>query len=224
MTLVDLDPKLESGRRLASVESRCASQIESAPAPAPVRPAGPELESSLGALREWARGPLGGVVMKAAGITLLMLGLGGIGAYALSHGLSPQLARADTPPARRSQPIAVTHAGLGDSAAAPPADAAASAAAPLTSDVKPSSAVTADGRVILNLATLEDLRKLPGVGAKRAEAILALRQKLGKFRRITDLLRIRGIGPRRLKQLQPRLLLDPPPDPPAPPPAASGSP
>jgi competence protein ComEA len=70
--------------------------------------------------------------------------------------------------------------------------------------------VTADGKVILNLAAEEDLRKLPGIGATRAKAILALRAKLGRFSRPEDLLRVKGIGRRSLGRLRPRLLIDPP--------------
>ncbi len=72
------------------------------------------------------------------------------------------------------------------------------------------SAITADGLVILNLAGEEDLRKLPGIGAKKAQAILALRAKLGKFKRPEDLLRVKGIGRKKLAKLRPRLLIDPP--------------
>ncbi len=64
-----------------------------------------------------------------------------------------------------------------------------------------SPGLTADGKVILNLATITDLRKLPGIGQKRAQAILDLRQKLGgRFRKVTDLLRVKGIGGKRLAQ------------------------
>ncbi len=78
-----------------------------------------------------------------------------------------------------------------------------------------SAALTADGRVILNLAAATDLRKLPGIGAKRAVAILKLRDRLGKFRRVKDLLRIRGIGFRLLKRIKPLVVIDPPPKKPA---------
>lgn len=91
----------------------------------------------------------------------------------------------------------------------PPADAGppeADAAAPSP----PISAVTADGKVILNLATEDDLRKLPGVGPKKAQAIIALRTKLKKFTRPEDLLRVKGIGRKKLAKLRPRLLIDPP--------------
>jgi competence protein ComEA len=62
--------------------------------------------------------------------------------------------------------------------------------------------------VILNRAEAAELRRLPGVGAKRAEAILALRQRLGRFRRPSDLLRVKGIGPRTLERMLPHLVLD----------------
>ena len=67
-----------------------------------------------------------------------------------------------------------------------------------------------DGRIILNLATVDDLVRLPGIGRKRAKAIVALRQRLGKFRRLRDLLRIRGIAYRSLRRLKPHVLLDRP--------------
>jgi competence protein ComEA len=73
-----------------------------------------------------------------------------------------------------------------------------------------SPGITADGKVILNVANADELSKLPRVGAKRAGAIVALRQKLGKFKRATDLLRVKGIGQKTLKLMLPRLVLDPP--------------
>ena len=70
--------------------------------------------------------------------------------------------------------------------------------------------VMADGRIVLNAASAEELTKLPGVGLKRAEAIVALRTKLKRFRQVTDLLRVKGIGPRGLKRMLPHLVLDAP--------------
>lgn len=64
--------------------------------------------------------------------------------------------------------------------------------------------------VTLNTATFEDLRRLPGVGPKKAEAILALRTKLGKFRRAEDLLRVKGIGRGTFKKLKPLIRVDEP--------------
>lgn len=76
-------------------------------------------------------------------------------------------------------------------------------------------AVTEDGRVILNVAGVRDLVRLPGVGAKRAEAILKVRKRLGgRFRSLRQLMRVRGIGPRSLRKLTPHLVLDAPEEPP----------
>ncbi len=76
-----------------------------------------------------------------------------------------------------------------------------------------SAGITADGRVILNTASVEDFQRLPGVGKRRAETIVKLREKLKRFRRKTDLLRVRGIGVRTLKRLSPLIVVDPPPPP-----------
>jgi competence protein ComEA len=70
--------------------------------------------------------------------------------------------------------------------------------------------VTADGKVILNRARVEELRKIPGIGPKRAEAILALRGKLKRFKRPSDLLRVKGIGPKSLVRMQTHFVLDDP--------------
>jgi competence protein ComEA len=73
-----------------------------------------------------------------------------------------------------------------------------------------SNAWTDDGKLILNLAAAPDLEKLPRIGEKRAQAILNLRAKLGRFKRVRDLLRIRGIGYRLLQKIKPRVVVDPP--------------
>lgn len=92
-----------------------------------------------------------------------------------------------------------------------------------TDDKEPAPGLTSDGKVILNVASAEVLTRLPGVGVRRAQAIIQLRERLKRFRRTSDLLRVRGIGVRSLKRMLPHLVLDPPkaeapppPDPPAP--------
>ena len=69
---------------------------------------------------------------------------------------------------------------------------------------------TADDPVYVNYASAEQLRRLPGVGPKRAEAIVALRGRLGRFQRVEDLLRVKGIGRATLKKLRPLVRLDAP--------------
>lgn len=64
--------------------------------------------------------------------------------------------------------------------------------------------------VFINHASVEELRRLPGVGPKRAEAILVLRQRLGRFSRVEDLLRVKGVGRGAVKKWRPLIRLDTP--------------
>jgi len=64
--------------------------------------------------------------------------------------------------------------------------------------------------VFLNHASVDELRRLPGVGPKRAEAILVLRQRLGRFQRVEDLLRVKGVGRGAVKKWRPLVRLDTP--------------
>jgi competence protein ComEA len=75
---------------------------------------------------------------------------------------------------------------------------------------EPGSGVMADGRVILNVASEEELTRLPGIGPSRARAIVALRQRLAKFRAVEDLLRVKGIGRKTLRRIKPNVVLDRP--------------
>jgi competence protein ComEA len=65
--------------------------------------------------------------------------------------------------------------------------------------------------VYVNHASVEELRRLPGVGPKRADAIVALRQRVGRFQRVEDLLRVKGVGRATLRKWRPLLRLDMPP-------------
>jgi competence protein ComEA len=73
----------------------------------------------------------------------------------------------------------------------------------------PRSPATSDDPVMLNTASFEDLRRLPGIGDKRANAILVLRMHLGRFRTVEDLLKVKGIGRAMLRRLRPLVRLDP---------------
>lgn len=61
-----------------------------------------------------------------------------------------------------------------------------------------------DPVVDLNRATVEELQSLPGIGLKKAEAIIAQREKR-PFTRVTQLLLVKGIGQKTLTRLKPRL-------------------
>jgi comEA protein len=56
--------------------------------------------------------------------------------------------------------------------------------------------------VDLNHASVAELTSLPGIGQKRAEAILAFRDSHGGFQSVTQLLRIKGIGRAMLRKLR----------------------
>ena len=94
------------------------------------------------------------------------------------------------------------------SPAAPNASARTSANSPTSA---PPSALLPDGRLVLNLADVEQLDRLPGVGRKKAEAIVALRAKLGgRFRKLEELARVRGIKRRFIERIRPLVVLDAP--------------
>jgi competence ComEA-like helix-hairpin-helix protein len=61
--------------------------------------------------------------------------------------------------------------------------------------------------VDINHAGIEELTTLPGIGKTTAQKIIEFREKNGPFRRVEELLIIRGISEKRLKQIRPRLSL-----------------
>ena len=66
-------------------------------------------------------------------------------------------------------------------------------ALPFALALSPLGASALSGVVNLNTASAEQLELLPGVGASRARAIVELRQQRGGFKRIEDLLDVKGI-------------------------------
>ena len=61
----------------------------------------------------------------------------------------------------------------------------------------------------LNAATVEQLEKLPGIGPTTAQAIVRFREKSGPFRRVEDLLAIRGITKKKLEAIRPLVTVKP---------------
>ncbi|ABG41704.1 competence protein ComEA helix-hairpin-helix repeat protein [Paraglaciecola sp. T6c] len=56
-------------------------------------------------------------------------------------------------------------------------------------------------KINLNTATAEQLVTLPGIGKKKAAAIIAYRDKSGKFAKISDLTNVKGIGKKMVAKL-----------------------
>lgn len=65
-----------------------------------------------------------------------------------------------------------------------------------------------DQKVNINKAIIEDLRKIPGIGEKRAQEILDARDLKGGFKSIDDLLTISGIGQKTLEKIKNDIIID----------------
>jgi competence protein ComEA len=63
--------------------------------------------------------------------------------------------------------------------------------------------VTAAAPVNLNTATVSEIATLPGVGPKAAERIIEYRQKSGGFKKIEELMKVKGIGEKSFLKLKP---------------------
>jgi competence protein ComEA len=67
----------------------------------------------------------------------------------------------------------------------------------------PAAKATSSGPVNLNTATVAQLETLPGIGKSTAERILEYRAKSGGFKKIEDLMNVRGIGEKGFLKLKP---------------------
>ena len=63
--------------------------------------------------------------------------------------------------------------------------------------------------VNLNTATAADLEALPGVGAATARLIIEHREKNGGFKKIEELMNIKGIGEKSFLKLNPMVTVTP---------------
>jgi competence protein ComEA len=70
---------------------------------------------------------------------------------------------------------------------------------------KPAAAATSP--LNLNTATVAQLETLPGIGARTAQAIVDHRQKNGSFKKIEELMNIKGIGEKSFLKLKPMITI-----------------
>jgi competence protein ComEA len=68
--------------------------------------------------------------------------------------------------------------------------------------VSAQSATKAGDKVNINTASLEELQKLPRIGPQIAQRILDFRKENGNFKKIEDVLKVRGIGEKVYDQLK----------------------
>lgn len=141
------------------------------------------------------------VAWKLLGLLIVIVGLGFVGSGICDRWMPVRSTRA-------SGALGALHAPAASAAPIESPPAASASAAPVAS----SSGAPCDtgGKIVLNTATASDLDKLPGIGPSKAEQIVELRAKLGKFTRLEELYRIKGIKRRLLEKIRPHVLLDPP--------------
>ena len=81
--------------------------------------------------------------------------------------------------------------------------AATSAAQDTTRRTSAAASASASAPVNLNTATAAQLETLPGIGKATAERILEYRQKNGSFKKVEDLMNVRGVGEKSFLKLKP---------------------
>ena len=84
------------------------------------------------------------------------------------------------------------------------------AASPLASAAQTATRASAKtspaaGVVNINTASAGDLEALPGIGAKTAARIIEYRQKNGPFKKIEELMNVRGVGEKNFLKLKPQI-------------------
>jgi competence protein ComEA len=72
----------------------------------------------------------------------------------------------------------------------------------------PKAAAAPSAPVNLNTATAAQLEALPGVGARTAQLIIEHRQKNGGFKKIEELMTIKGIGEKSFLKLKPFVVVE----------------
>src|SRR6266853_342678 len=85
--------------------------------------------------------------------------------------------------------------------AQPHAAGAAQAPAASRSSAKTQPAPTID----INTASVKDFDALPGIGAKTAALIVEYRQKNGPFKKVEELMNVRGVGEKNFLKLKPQI-------------------
>ena len=69
---------------------------------------------------------------------------------------------------------------------------------------------TASAPLNLNTATVAQLESLPGIGARTAALIVEYRQKNGGFKKVEELMNIRGVGEKSFLKLKSLITVIPP--------------
>ena len=95
----------------------------------------------------------------------------------------------------------MTIAAVASLLATVPSGAASAQGKPAAAASKPAPTTP----ININTATASDFEALPGVGATTAARIVEYRQKNGPFKKIEDLMNVRGLGEKNFLKLKPQL-------------------
>lgn len=71
-----------------------------------------------------------------------------------------------------------------------------------------SSIVSSQQKININNATLEELKKLPGIGETIAKNIIEYREKVGGFKSLEELKKVKGIGDKKFEAIKNYLVVD----------------
>ena len=66
----------------------------------------------------------------------------------------------------------------------------------------------AQSLVNINTASIDELRSLPGIGPRKAEAVVAYRDQNGPFAEIEQITEVRGIGPGIFENIREMITVD----------------